>query len=554
MSDPASSRFKDAHPVLVCTVGTSLFRPNLEGLKAQLAAGALPAEYRPLAEAYAQGNWSAVAAELAALSPDDRICGAEINSVASMIDKGYASPDCRLYFLHSQTEPGRQIADILQQYYSQCSRRSVKCIEVPDLQDEDPKRFRNKGLRHLAREIAAVVRRHRPADCAINATGGYKAQIAIAVVLGQALGVTVYYKHELFNEVIAFPPLPVGLDFELWMRVSGMLSDLAAHPEDLIPAERYEDQWDERYESLVERVRIDQKEFLELSPAGQIFYDRFKDLFDSLRDKIVPPPAQSKRKPRLESAGWPRKHPEVERFMERVTNEVPFVEQCSTFYFNPDLPDRNRFQISRGDIVGVFSDGSCCVKFRVATTAQTTGQRAAAVEALNRWLADPNYFRSPAQLEAQQAAKERDEAWAAWEKAENQLEDLRRQNQQLREDNQQLSAENNRLSAENKRLTAQSQQLSADNQQLSAENQQLAQQRVELHRQIEELANKARQSTEAIKELKQQITDLQAALNTQQTDAERYRRSAEELTAQLSAAQQQLAEARKPWWRRLLRR
>ena len=77
-----------------------------------------------------------------------------------------------------------------------------------------------------ARLVCAIIRERSAAACAINATGGYKAPIAVAVLLGQALGVPVYYKHELFSEIIAFPPLPVALDFEVWMRVSGTLFEL----------------------------------------------------------------------------------------------------------------------------------------------------------------------------------------------------------------------------------------------------------------------------------------------------------------------------------------
>ena len=82
----------------------------------------------------------------------------------------------------------------------------VEAREIDDLQDADPKRFRTKGLRNLAKVVCGVIRDYGAANCAINATGGYKAQIAIAVLMGQALGVPVYYKHERFDEIIAFPP------------------------------------------------------------------------------------------------------------------------------------------------------------------------------------------------------------------------------------------------------------------------------------------------------------------------------------------------------------
>src|SRR5262249_58954322 len=130
-----------------------------------------------------------------------------------------------------------------------------EAVEVADLQDADPKRFRTDGLRNLARAVCKVVRDHSASACAINATGGYKAQIAIAVLLGQALGVPVYYKHERFSEIIAFPPLPVALDFEVWMRASGMLYELERNPQPT-PAALYPDDWDEKYNTRAERVRI----------------------------------------------------------------------------------------------------------------------------------------------------------------------------------------------------------------------------------------------------------------------------------------------------------
>ncbi|MDW8266603.1 MAG: putative CRISPR-associated protein [Gemmataceae bacterium] len=373
--------------ILICTVGTSLFRPNLETIKRDLADSRIRDDLKPLAQAYQQGDMPAVAYELSRLSPSDRLCGAEINSIASMIDKHYVTADCGLFFLHSDTDDGRNIAAILKKYYQSKGHAPVETLEVPDLQDQDPKRFRTKGLRNLARRICSVIRDYSAAACAINATGGYKAQIAIGVLLGQAIGVPVYYKHELFSEIIAFPPMPVALDFEVWMRASGMLFNLAG-TSDLVPATDYSEDWDEKYESLVERVEIDGQDYLELSPAGQIFHETFCDRFRTARDLVLPPPVPptQKRSPRLEDAGWPGKHPEVRHFMERVTYEVPQVVHCATFYFNPALPERTRFRIGSEGIEGIYSNGTYTVKFRVETTANTPGQQAAVVAALNEWL------------------------------------------------------------------------------------------------------------------------------------------------------------------------
>ena len=147
------------------------------------------------------------------------------------------------FFCHSATDDGRAIGKILKIYYEDRGH-NVKPIEICDLQDENPRRFRTYGLRNLAKEICKVIRNYSSSTCAINATGGYKAQIAIAVLLGQAIGVPVYYKHERFNEVIKFPPMPVSLDFEVWMKASGMLFNLE---EDAIRKSEYSEDWEENF-------------------------------------------------------------------------------------------------------------------------------------------------------------------------------------------------------------------------------------------------------------------------------------------------------------------
>jgi putative CRISPR-associated protein (TIGR02619 family) len=311
-------------------------------------------------------------------------------SLTTMLAQGHVAPDAGLYFFHSATADGRNIAAILRAYYQARGHNPVEAVEVTDLQDEDPKRFRTKGLHNLVRALCRVVRERTAAACAINATGGYKAQVAVAVLLGQALGIDVYYMHERFSEIIAFPPLPVALDFEVWMRASGLLLDLERSPEP-IPFRAYAEDWDERFESLVERVPIDGEEYIELSPAGQIFHETFRERFRSARDQFLPPPAAPGRKqaPNLKSnEGHLLRHrEEIERFLTQVTEEVPQVILCVTSYFNPDLPQRTRFVDSKGKVEGIYSDGTFTVRFRVETTATTEGQRRAVVAALNGWLA-----------------------------------------------------------------------------------------------------------------------------------------------------------------------
>lgn len=357
--------------ILLCTVGTSLLNPANFGGKRTTDSTT---------------SWSYVANDLVAAQPNERACGAEINSVASLVANGYASHDAGVYLFHSDTHAGRQIATALRTYFNSRGHSPVEVVPIPDLQDDDPKRFRTKGLRNLAKAICGVVRNHSAASCAINATGGYKAQIAVAVLLGQALGIPVYYMHERFSEIIPFPPLPVALDFQLWMRASGLLAALDREPQ---AKALFLDEWEEKYESLVNTESVDGTDYIELSPTGQIFHETFRERFRTERDQVLPSPATRKLDPALhDHAVINLLRDELLRHLSAVTNEVPAVVRCVTNYCHPQLNEPARFRLKGEDIEGIYTDGTRTVKFKVETTATTPGQRDALLAVLNEWISN----------------------------------------------------------------------------------------------------------------------------------------------------------------------
>ncbi len=392
---------------LICTVGTSLFYPNLAqlpdaaGYEAWVAKQ--PATDRPhltseriqaLVQAYQARDPAAMARALTALPGTARLCGAEINSIADLISHGYCASPSNLHFCASQTGDGQLIAEVLRHYYT-LQGMPVQVETIADLQDEDPKRFRTKGLRNLAKTVCRIIRDYGASWCAINATGGYKAQIAIGVLMGQALGVPVYYKHERFSEIIAFPPLPISLDHQLWMEHGGLFAALNRH--EVLTHDQLADDdapdWDERLETLVEYVEIDGIRHLELSPTGQIFYETFAGQFASERDQFLPPvvPPARKQRPSLEAHNWNNAREPIKAFMQRLTDECGYVLGCRTHYWNPKLSRANLFRLWGDKVEGVFSNGSWTVKIVVETLATTSGQRAAVVADLNARLGEWGY-------------------------------------------------------------------------------------------------------------------------------------------------------------------
>lgn len=385
---------------LICTVGVSLFLPNLINLPAesdypldekkaklyrqmQLSDSFLK-ETKAL---YDAKEWEKLGKQLGTIPGSTRICGAEINSITDLIEREYCEKNPNLIFCYSATTDGRNIAKILHSYYEAKGCKTKLC-EIEGLQDDEPKVFSSKGLRNLAKQISSSIRQYTAEYSAINATGGYKAQIAIAVLIGQALGIPVYYKHERFSEIIAFPPMPISLDFNLWLEKSNWLSMLDRN-EVLDPnSEELEKDWDEKMETLIERVPAEDKYIIAFSPTGQIFYEAFKNRFQSERDQYLPPnvPAHKKEKPHLSGHSWGTARTPILSFLQEITDKHPYVIACRTNYWNPDLPSLTHFRIKGDEIEGIYSNGTWTVKFTVETSASIIGQKNACVADMNHQL------------------------------------------------------------------------------------------------------------------------------------------------------------------------
>ena len=392
---------------LLCTIGVSLFYPNLSDLAKKTQTDPILCS---LSEAYSEAvqeqqrrekeksahkvphkKWERVGTVLSEIDPTNRLCGAEINSIMDLLKQGSIEKS-HLHLFYSDTANGEAIAKVLESYFTK-TRWKVNIHRVEGLRDDAPNLFRTQGLRNLVKLFGEQLREARKEDrsCAINATGGYKAQIAIAVLMGQALDIPVYYKHERFDAIIPFPPMPVALDFSLWERASGMFTVLAKD-DACEPWERFEDDWDERFEPLVNRVSTDGQDCLELSATGQIFHETFRSRFQKSKASRLPRAAthNEKEAPKLRKHAYNQARDPIFRFLEKVTEELPYVRYCHSKYWNPDLSESTRFRMSSGEIQGIYSNGSWCVKFEVFTTIENPeenpDQLLAVVADLNDWL------------------------------------------------------------------------------------------------------------------------------------------------------------------------
>jgi putative CRISPR-associated protein (TIGR02619 family) len=275
---------------LICTVGTSLLG-SLGGLPKNLDEydswlGRQPKNDRnhldfdivqTISDEYQKSNLQVIAKILNDFPSSLRICGAEINSITSIINKNLLDNKKSLIFLVSETDGGKAIGQLLRLYYENSqnpiSFAQVEIRELKGLRDDNVSAFQKEGLKNLVKEISQEARKFDPSSIAINATGGYKAQISFAGMIGQALGIPVYYLFEKFSEIIELPPQPISLDLGFWLNNYTDFSLLEA--ENTIKKSELEFDWqDSKLDSLLDQEQIDQDILISLSAMGILFHEQ----------------------------------------------------------------------------------------------------------------------------------------------------------------------------------------------------------------------------------------------------------------------------------------
>lgn len=220
------------------TVGTSL-HSTLSALRrapsgeAWLAAVPDPQDRQRLADvgeileqlrrAVEREAWERAGELLAGLPPDLPQWGAEVATLRALRHEPEMRNLERVVLLASDTPEGRAVALVLQSALAGWERLPVSTRVIADLDHSYPARFKVEGLRNLVSALAQLTREVRPHQPVFVVSGGFKAQVALTTVVGQALGVSVAYRFELFPDTMWLPPLPVRLDMGAVVPVADLL-------------------------------------------------------------------------------------------------------------------------------------------------------------------------------------------------------------------------------------------------------------------------------------------------------------------------------------------
>jgi putative CRISPR-associated protein (TIGR02619 family) len=372
---------------LIATVGTSLFMGNLDKLPGNLS---IDASLRDdLWSLYVKKNWSALAKRFLTLNPSDRICGAEINTIEEVSNKNYLPQLENLFFLVSDTELGEHTGKFLTSYFEQrkdLKLKQVSFFPIIGLQDSRPKEFKTLGLRNLVREIGQLINRAGGSEyVAMDATGGYKAQIAIAVLMGQALNIPVFYKHERFNEIIDFPPLPVAMDFDVLGKNADLITDLERG--NVIEDQNLEEKLHSKMRVFLNEIEVDGKILYELNPIGQLYITSFRLRYPYI-PTLVPLADEKRKKPHFRPDHYPNGFKE---FVEKVFRDNLFIQSTKSLPYssNKSIKEIGFKVTQRGDddfkLVGTYVDeNQFGARFEVFLSDNSRNAKNWAADLLNR--------------------------------------------------------------------------------------------------------------------------------------------------------------------------
>lgn len=366
--------------VLICTVGTSFFS-NLKYLSDKTENK--PDNWEIIKENFDKQKWSELAKDFAIIDPNERLCGAEINTIEEAKKKKWLNLES-LIFLVSDTEDGKNTGQVLKSYFEKRRDLDLKSVEfevIENLQDKKPKDFKIYGLRNLVRSVGKYIKRFGIDSIAIDATGGYKAQIAVAVLIGQALDIPVYYKHERFSEIIDFPALPISLDYDILGRNANILADFERN-HSYLKSEL--GNFDEKLKVFLTEIEDDNDSIFELNAIGQLYLTSFRLRYPKVV-KLTPIEDKNRKKPTF---GDDHHYPiGFKDFVERIWEENNWIKTSWSISYNKQkaIKGTGFFVKSESDnkniLIGMYEDkNSFKARFQITLSDESN-------ESLN-WAAD----------------------------------------------------------------------------------------------------------------------------------------------------------------------
>ena len=281
--------------------------------------------------------------KLEGLEVDNRLFGAEINSIKSLME--HISPSFsgeEVYLLVSDTKDGDLAYRIIKKILKEkLGIKEVVKTEIEGLNPDRKYQFSKKGLRNLVKEMVNIIKKYNGYydDILIAPIGGFKAQIFMIGLIAQVFGIKSYYMFEKFDEVIPILPLPINFDYDLYYQYYTFFKKLMDN--DIVERNELDNylKKEKKLEYFVDSIREDKKHYVSLSAMGEIYLEK-AELF---RKSKLPKPFYGEKKfVEKNNEEHARKIVESPKFqkLKNAFMEVEYITSIVIDYYNPQGKDR----------------------------------------------------------------------------------------------------------------------------------------------------------------------------------------------------------------------
>lgn len=193
---------------------------------------------------------------------------AEIHSLARMP----LTPEDTVVLFASETLDGLVCARAVARYLQDRGFDAV--VEtVEGLQVLDAEKFAKKAVVNYLKVVLRYIDSHGAMNCVLNPTGGFKALVPYAVLLGMIRRVECRYIFEFSTQLISFPPLPVDFSHAGLESIKAVLELI--NRESAISKAVFDERlsWEQRREFAV--LFEKEGDQVTLSPAGFLLLEEF---------------------------------------------------------------------------------------------------------------------------------------------------------------------------------------------------------------------------------------------------------------------------------------
>lgn len=321
---------------------------------------------------------------------------AEINSILNILPQVGGEIKCLDFFV-SDTDDGKYMGKLYENLMPRildgkknlCKVEKASTTVINDLMPVY-ERFSPYGLKNLVVKMVQRIRNIREREngnVAINATGGYKAQISFAGLIGQVMSCDVWYQFEDFATAVKMPPMPVSYSIEDWLDNWDLFDALGDN--DLLTPETLQltnprDFISTAIGALFEYDTTD--DVIYLNPVGQLFHEKFKDIVKREGTLFMP---------KARTGNWqngihdtPNYDRNVMAWLHATCDALSFITRVNSYpWSGPSSPRLKVKQGSESSKIKVdISTNKTTYPFELITTATSRREQNAAMHSIKEYL------------------------------------------------------------------------------------------------------------------------------------------------------------------------